>query len=191
MNRIITYTFSLIPVFYIFYQSLFNDEIINPYSYLIISSGYIAMSMIIIILSVPLLYFVKNFIDRRSLGLITFVVTLFHFFLYLLDNSFNFKYITSDLISLWFIQAGYLALLLFIPLVLTSTDKLRNKLGNKWFTLHRLIYLILVLSLLHYYLIIKADYFLFNLYLAILLAILIIKRRVYSSWIEESSFNFY
>ena len=181
MNRIITYTFSLIPVFYIFYQSLFNDEIINPYSYLIISSGYIAMSMIIIILSVPLLYFVKNFIDRRSLGLITFVVTLFHFFLYLLDNNFNFKYILSDLISLWFIQAGYLALLLFIPLVLTSTDKLRNKLGNKWFTLHRLIYLILVLSLLHYYLIIKADYFLFNLYLAILLAILIIKRRVYSS----------
>ena len=179
MNRFTTYSLSLFPIFFIFYQSIYNDEIINPYSYLIISSGYIALSMIIIVLSVPLLFYIKNYIDRRSLGIITFLITLLHFFLYLTDNDLNFSSISSDIVSRNFIQAGYVALILFIPLFMTSSDKAKKKLGTKWFALHRLIYLILVLSLLHYYLIIKADYFLFNTYVFIILSILLIKKRIY------------
>jgi len=179
LNRFITYSLSLFPIFFIFYQSIYNDEIINPYSYLIISSGYIAMSMIIIVLSVPLLFYIKNYIDRRSLGIITFLITLLHFFLYLFDNDLSLSFILSDIVSRNYIQAGYIALILFIPLFITSSDKSKKKLGAKWFALHRLIYLILVLSLLHYYLIIKADYFLFNTYVFIILSILLIKKRIY------------
>lgn len=179
MNKVITYILSLVPVLFILYQSLFNDSIINPFSYLIISSGYIAMSLLVIILLVPISYFIKDYIDRRSLGLITFIITMFHLILYLIDNSFDYKYLLNDFISLSYIQFGYLALLLFIPLVLTSTNNSRKKLGNNWRILHRLIYLILVLSLLHFYLIIKADYFLLNAYIIAILLILLIKKKVY------------
>ena len=139
------------------------------------------MSMIIIVLSVPLLFYIKNYIDRRSLGIITFLITLLHFFLYLTDNDLNFSSISSDIVSRNFIQVGYVALILFIPLFITSSDKAKKKLGAKWFALHRLIYLILVLSLLHYYLIIKADYFLFNTYVFIILSVLLIKKRIYKT----------
>ena len=137
--------------------------------------------MIIIVLSVPLLFSIKNYIDRRSLGIITFLITLFHFSLYLIDNGLNFSFILSDIVSRNFIQAGYVALILFIPLFMTSSNKAKKKLGAKWFALHRLIYLILVLSLLHYYLIIKADYFLFNTYVLIILLVLLIKKRIYKT----------
>ena len=87
----------------------------------------------------------------------------------------------SDIVSRNYIQAGYIALILFIPLFITSSDKSKKKLGIKWLSLHRLIYLILALSLLHYYLIIKADYFLFNTYVFIILFMLLIKKRIYKT----------
>ena len=179
MNKIITYSLSLLPFLYIFYQSIFNQDIINPYSYLIISSGYIAISMIIVVLSVPIMFSIKSYIERRVLGIMTFFASLFHLLLYLIDNNLSLEFILEDLISLRFIQVGYLALILFIPLFVTSSDTLQKKLGSKWLSIHRLIYLILVLSLIHYYLIIKADYLIFSIYLFIILFVLLIKKRIY------------
>ena len=181
MNKIITYSLSLLPFLYIFYQSIFNQDIINPYSYLIISSGYIAISMIIVVLSVPIMFSIKSYIERRVLGIMTFFASLFHLLLYLIDNNLSLEFILEDLISLRFIQVGYLALILFIPLFVTSSDTLQKKLGSKWLSIHRLIYLILVLSLIHYYLIIKADYLIFNIYLFIILSVLLIKKRIYKT----------
>ena len=179
MNKIITYSLSLLPFLYIFYQSIFNQDIINPYSYLIISSGYIAISMIIVVLSVPIMFSIKSYIDRRVLGIMTFFASLFHLLLYLIDNNLSLEFILEDLISLRFIQVGYLALILFIPLFVTSSDTLQKKLGSKWLSIHRLIYSILVLSLIHYYLIIKDYYLIFSIYLFIILFVLLIKKRIY------------
>ena len=179
MNKIITYSLSLLAFLYIFYESIFNEEIINPYSYLIISSGYISISMIIMVLAIPVMFGIKNYIDRRILGIMTFVASLLHLSLYLIDNNLSLDFILEDLISLRYIQIGYLALLLFIPLFVTSSHALQKKLGSKWLSIHRLIYLILVLSLIHYYLIIKADYLIFSIYLFIILSILLIKKRIY------------
>ncbi len=181
MNKIITYFLSLLPILYIFYHSIFNEEIINPYSYLIISSGYIAISMIIAVLLIPVISGIKIYIDRRILGVMTFFASLLHLLLYLVDNNLSLEFLLEDLISLRFIQIGYLALILFIPLFVTSSDTLKKKLGSKWLSIHRLIYLILVLSLIHYYLIIKADYLIFNIYLFIILSVLLIKKRIYKT----------
>ena len=68
-----------------------------------------------------------DYLDRRSLGFVTFFYALVHFIFYIIDNSANLKYIIDDLIELKFIQFGYLAFILFLPLLFTSTDRLKKK----------------------------------------------------------------
>lgn len=169
MNQFFTYLFFIIPFLYITCNLFFNPNIINTQLYLITSSGYIALSLIIIILLVPKIPVLYKIINRRLLGLITFSFSFAHLIFYLIDNSFNFYFLKDDFINLKFIQIGYLALLLFLPLIITSTDAFKKILGEKWYKIHKLIYLILILSMIHYYIIIKADYLIFLFYLFIML----------------------
>ena len=175
MKKKFTYFVFLSPILYIIYQISFNLNIINPLSYIIISTGYISLSLIIFVLSLPIMNNLIDYLDRRSLGFITFFYTLVHFIFYIIDNSANLKYIIDDLIDLKFIQFGYLSLILFLPLLFTSTDRLKTKLGKKWIAIHRLLYLILLFSIIHYYLVIKADYLIFALYLVIIALVFLIK----------------
>ena len=107
----------------------------------------------------------------------TFSYASMHLLIYFLDNI-SFEYLIEDILGLPYIQIGYLAFLLFFPLVFTSTVKSKLKLKNTWFKIHKLIYLIVLLSFIHYYLIIKADYLGFLIYLIIFIAILIYKQRL-------------
>ena len=175
MKKKFTYFVSLSPFLYIIYQISFNLNIVNPLSYVIISTGYISLSLIIFVLSLPIMNSLINYLDRRLLGFVTFFYAFIHFIFYIIDNSAKLKYIIDDLIDLKFIQLGYLALILFLPLLFTSTDKLKRKLGAKWTTIHRLLYLILLFSIIHYYLVIKADYLIFTLYLVIIALVFLIK----------------
>ena len=175
MKKKITYFVFLSPILYIIYQTSFNLNVINPLSYIIISTGYISLSLIIFVLSLPIMNNLIDYLDRRSLGFVTFFYALVHVLFYIIDNSANLKYIIDDLIELKFIQFGYLALILFLPLLFTSTDRLKTKLGKKWIAIHRLLYLILLFSIIHYYLVIKADYLIFALYLVIIALVFLIK----------------
>ena len=178
MKKKFTYLFSLSPFLYIIYQILFDLNIVNPLSYLVVSTGYIALSLIILILSVPFINSLIDCFDRRSLGFVAFFYAFIHYIFYIIDNSANLEYIFDDLFNLVFIQFGYLALILFLPLLFTSNDRIKRKLGSKWFVIHRLLYLILISSIIHYYLIIKADYFIFALFLALISIIFLIKFRM-------------
>jgi len=178
---IVTYTFVITPLIFIIFNILFNTNIINPLSYLIISTGYISMSLLIMVLFIPLFKPIKEFFDRKIFGLSAFSYTLVHLLLYIIDNNISLKYLYADLSSLLFIQVGYIAFLLFLPLVFTSTIKAKLALKNNWFKIHRLIYVIIPLSFIHYYLIIKADYLLFFIYLIMFILILILKKRIISN----------
>ncbi len=72
-----------------------------------------------------------------------------------------------------FILVGMLAFLLMIPLAITSTNAMIKRLGGKkWAKLHKLIYVIAGLGVLHFYMLVKSDIFypaIFGLILAILL----------------------
>ena len=178
---IVTYTFVITPLIFIIFNILFNSAIINPFSYLIISTGYISMSLLIMVLFIPLFKPIRDFFDRKTFGLSAFNYTLVHLLLYIIDNNISLKYLYADLSSLLYIQVGYIAFLLFLPLVFTSTIKAKLALKNNWFKIHRLIYIIIPLSFIHYYLIIKADYLLFFIYLIMFILILILKKRIISN----------
>jgi methionine sulfoxide reductase heme-binding subunit len=95
---------------------------------------------------------------RRMLGLFAFFYVLLHFAVYLsLDLEFNFRTLFTDIAKRPYITIGFLALLLLIPLAVTSTSRMMRRLGRRWQKLHRLVYVIAVLGVWHFYWQVKRD----------------------------------
>jgi len=110
---------------------------------------------------------------RRMLGVYAFFYILLHFLTWLiLDQDLYWAGILPDIARRPFITIGFLALLLLIPLAVTSTNGMMRRLGRRWKTLHRLIYLIVLLGIWHYYWQVKADVREPLIYLAITLVLL-------------------
>jgi sulfoxide reductase heme-binding subunit YedZ len=110
---------------------------------------------------------------RRMLGVFAFFYVLMHFLTWLiLDQDLYWAGILPDIARRPFITIGFLALLLLIPLAVTSTNGMMRRLGRRWKTLHRSIYLIVLLGIWHYYWQVKADVREPLLYLAIALVLL-------------------
>jgi sulfoxide reductase heme-binding subunit YedZ len=95
---------------------------------------------------------------RRMLGLFAFFYALLHFTTYLwLDQYFDWAAIGKDIVKRPYITIGFTALLLLIPLAVTSTNKMMRRLGRRWQKLHRLVYVITILGVWHYYWQVKKD----------------------------------
>ena len=120
---------------------------------------------------------------RRMLGLFVFFYALMHLLTYVwFDQFFDVNEIIKDVIKRPFIALGFTAFLLLIPLALTSTNKMIRRLKKNWVKLHKLIYLIAVLGLLHFIFLVKADYLQPVIYSFILLPLL-----VYRAYYEKKS----
>lgn len=89
---------------------------------------------------------------RRMLGLFTFFYACLHFLTFLwFDHFFDLTAMMQDVLKRPFIAMGFSAFLLLIPLAVTSHDAMIRRLGRRWTQLHRLIYLIAGLSILHFW----------------------------------------
>lgn len=96
---------------------------------------------------------------RRTLGLIAFSYVTLHFLVYaVLDQTLALGAILEDVLVRPFILAGFSALVLLIPLAVTSTDRMVRRLGfPRWKALHRLAYVAAGLGAFHFFLRVKAD----------------------------------
>lgn len=95
---------------------------------------------------------------RRMLGLFAFFYALLHLLAYVvLDQFFAWEFILKDVLKRPFISVGVLSFVLLIPLAVTSSNAMMRRLGRHWSRLHRLVYLIAPLALLHYGWMVRAD----------------------------------
>jgi len=96
---------------------------------------------------------------RRMLGLFAFFYALLHFAIYLVfDQFFDPTAIARDVLKRPYITVGFLAFVLLLPLAATSTNAMIRRLGaRRWQRLHRLVYAIGLLVILHYLWLVKAD----------------------------------
>jgi methionine sulfoxide reductase heme-binding subunit len=95
---------------------------------------------------------------RRMLGNYAFFYVLLHFLTWLiLDQGLYWDGILDDIARRPFITIGFTALLMLVPLAVTSTNAMMRRLGRRWKTLHRLVYVIVLLGIWHYYWQVKAD----------------------------------
>ncbi|MEQ1661960.1 MAG: protein-methionine-sulfoxide reductase heme-binding subunit MsrQ [Thiobacillus sp.] len=95
---------------------------------------------------------------RRMLGLFAFFYACLHVVTYLwLDQFFELAMIAKDIVKRPFITVGFAAFILLIPLAVTSTQAMMRRLGRRWKALHRLVYAIAVLGVIHYVWLVKQD----------------------------------
>ena len=95
---------------------------------------------------------------RRMLGLFTFFYASVHLLCYIgLDYQFAWIDIKNDIIKHRYVLVGFLGWLLLLPLAITSSDKMIRRLKANWKRLHRLIYLIAILGVLHFIWLVKKD----------------------------------
>ncbi|HEX5046663.1 MAG TPA: protein-methionine-sulfoxide reductase heme-binding subunit MsrQ [Gammaproteobacteria bacterium] len=95
---------------------------------------------------------------RRLLGLFAFFYLVLHFLTYLfLDRAMEWGTILEDIAERPYITVGFAALLMMIPLAATSTNAMQKRLGRNWGRLHRLVYPIAVLGVVHFWWQVKLD----------------------------------
>ncbi|ORU92545.1 MAG: sulfoxide reductase heme-binding subunit YedZ [Cycloclasticus sp. symbiont of Poecilosclerida sp. M] len=96
---------------------------------------------------------------RRMFGLFTYFYASLHLLVWLvLDQSLSIDNMINDVPESPYIILGLTAYCLLTPLALTSTAGMMRRLGNRWTVLHRLIYLIAILGVTHFFWLTKLDY---------------------------------
>lgn len=95
---------------------------------------------------------------RRTLGLIAFGYACCHYLIYLgLEHFFDWQLIVEDVLKRRYVWAGFSAFLCLLSLAATSTRAMMRRLGRRWVSLHRLVYLAAVLGVIHFLWLVKSD----------------------------------
>jgi sulfoxide reductase heme-binding subunit YedZ len=95
---------------------------------------------------------------RRMLGLYAFFYACLHFAAYLgLDLRGYWTQIFAEIVKRPYITVGFSAWLLLVPLAITSTKGWIRRLGRNWGRLHKLVYAVGVLAVLHFWWLVKSD----------------------------------
>jgi sulfoxide reductase heme-binding subunit YedZ len=96
---------------------------------------------------------------QRMIGLFSFFYATLHFLVFIvLDLSFSWDAFKDEVSESPYILMGLLTYFLMIPLAATSTKAMQKRLGKNWKKLHRLVYVIAITALIHYFWLVKADY---------------------------------
>ncbi len=110
---------------------------------------------------------------RRMLGLFAFFYISLHFTVYaVLDQGLDLSVMIEDVIERPYITLGMTGLLLMIPLAATSTKGMMRRLGKRWQKLHRLVYVIGIVGVWHFYWQVKLDTLDATVYAVILMVLL-------------------
>ena len=118
---------------------------------------------------------------RRTLGLFVFFYASIHLLCYVgLDYHFAWIDIKNDIIKHRYVLVGFLAWLLLFPLAITSSDKMIRRLKVNWKRLHRLIYAIAILGVLHFMWLVKKDLTEPLIYAAIVSILLILRLDIFN-----------
>jgi sulfoxide reductase heme-binding subunit YedZ len=152
-----------LPIGWIVWEGLNNKLGANPIEALIRQLGVWGLRLLIFGLVItPLSKLLKQprlIRLRRPVGLMGFAFVSLHLLSYVaIDQFFDWSAIFKDILKRPFITIGMGAFVLLIPLAVTSFNSMMKRLGpSVWRNLHRLIYLIVPMGVVHYYLMLKAD----------------------------------
>lgn len=94
---------------------------------------------------------------RRMLGLAAFAYAIAHLILYAADQKFRIGTIASEILLRFYLTIGFVALIGLSAMAATSTDAMIRRLGGNWARLHRIVYPLAVLAVLHFFIQTKLD----------------------------------
>jgi sulfoxide reductase heme-binding subunit YedZ len=114
---------------------------------------------------------------RRAIGLLAFYYAVMHLSVYmLLDQGLDWAAIWADIVKRPFITVGMLTFTLLVPLAVTSNTTMIKRLGGAaWNRLHRLVYVVAPLAVLHFVMLVKSWTLELALYVALIAALLLFR----------------
>lgn len=171
----------LLPLALMLYQLVTNQLGAEPVSDMLRTTGVWALRLLVVTLAITPIrrWFGVNLVRyRRMLGLFVTFYAVLHLLIYLIfEFGFDIAAIVDDVLRRKFIFVGMLAFLLLIPLSITSTKGMMKRLGKRWVTLHKSVYIVAILAVLHFVWLVKSDYTEPTIYAAIF-ALLLGARRI-------------
>jgi sulfoxide reductase heme-binding subunit YedZ len=162
-SKFVLFTNALVPLGMLLWDVYHKRVGANPLEFVTRTTGMLTLVFLTITLAVTpvrqitgLNWLIKF---RRMLGLFAFFYGFLHLLTYIwFDRYFNLKSVPGDVATRPFIAVGMVAFFLMIPLAITSTNKIINRLGGKrWNRLHKLVYAAGIAGALHYWLLVKSD----------------------------------
>jgi methionine sulfoxide reductase heme-binding subunit len=152
----------LVPLAQLAYRAYADDLGANPIDTITRFTGSWALFILLASLAVTPLRRLTGWNElvkfRRMLGLFAFFYALLHFSTFLvLDHFFDFARIAKDIIKRPYVTAGFTGFVLMIPLAITSTAGMIRRLGKRWQQLHRLVYVVALAGVIHFYWLVKSD----------------------------------
>ena len=150
------FVLSLVPFLRLFVLG-FQDRLgANPIEFITHSTGFWTLTFLCITLAVTPLRRLTGWQQlirvRRMLGLFAFFYACAHLVTYVwFDQWFSLEEIAKDIWKRPFITVGFAAFVLLVPLAITSTNRMMRRLGRRWSQLHRLVYVIVILGVAHFW----------------------------------------
>jgi sulfoxide reductase heme-binding subunit YedZ len=195
--QIITHVGAFVPLMLIAWNFWQGNMalMINPFQDVTFRTGKAALILLLLSLAVTPLNTVFGWRQvlplRKPLGLYAFMYGTLHFLVFVVDNgyfgdSIDFMAVYEATFEKRFALVGFAALMIMLPLALTSTRRAMRTLKKNWKRLHRLVYLSGILVIAHFVWLVKADIREPLIYGAILTLLLVLRlppvRRAISHW---------
>lgn len=160
--RIAVFGLALVPFGFLLYRTYAGRLGVNPVETITHFTGDWGLRFLLLTLAVTPLRRLSGWRwpqrFRRMLGLFAFFYVVLHFATYLVfDQFFDLRAIAQDVVKRPYITVGFAAFVMLIPLAVTSTQAMMRRLGRNWQRLHRLVYAIAILAVLHFLWLVKAD----------------------------------
>ena len=154
--KLVIFVVALLPLLRLIERGVHDNLTANPLEFITRATGDWAIYFLCLTLLItPLRRLTgQNWLLRlrRLLGLYVFFYALLHFLCFLwFDHFFDLEEMGKDILKRPFIAVGFTAFVLLVPLAATSTDRMMRQLGRWWGRLHRLIYAVALLAILHFW----------------------------------------
>lgn len=175
--KALVFALCLVPLARLFWLGFHDDLSANPVEFVERSTGFWALFILLATLALTPIKLLTGRVWqiqlRRMLGLFMFFYACLHIITYVwLDFAFDWGDITKDIAKHPRILVGFAAFVLVVPLAATSTNGMVKRLRENWKKLHRLVYLVAILAVVHFWWLVKKDIREPLLYALILIALL-------------------
>jgi len=161
----------------------------RPYDFVVHETGEWAVRFLLASLAVTpfrrIFSWPRLILVRRMLGLTALAYATCHFGMFVIDQNFNLVKVATEIALRIYLLIGFTALLGLVVLGSTSTDAAIRRLGSNWSRLHRIVYGIAALALLHYFMQSKVDVSLPTIYAGVFI-LLMVYRRAHASGLPLS-----
>lgn len=160
--KTVLFVTALVPAAHLAAGIVTDDLGANPIEYITHETGWFALAFLFLSLTVTPVrratgwHVLVRF--RRMLGLFAFFYASLHLLTwFVFDHTLDVMGMLEDVVERPFITVGMTAFLIMVPLALTSNAAMIRRLGRRWQTLHRLVYVAAIAGVVHFWWLVKAD----------------------------------